>query len=279
LTAGGPPGSTSAGATPNAPLAALSGTDVRAGNGQTAADGKALVEADKAGPGASDLEDSRRARRRRRRKNGAQPSFLKELPFLLVLGFGIVVLLKSFVIGAFYIPSGSMEETLQINDRVLVFRQAYTIGEPKRGDIVVFRSWDDAAADGADVPSPGMWGYIVQSLKEGIGLKRTCKDPLASCEDLIKRVIGLPGETVEVKDSYAYINGKKLDEPYVYIDGPDALADFGPITVPEGKYFVMGDHRNNSSDSRARYLVDVDAIVGKAFIRIWPLGRFGSVDG
>ncbi len=205
----------------------------------------------------------------RRDRRAERRSFLKELPFLVLLGFGIVVLVKAFLLQAFYIPSGSMEKTLLINDRVLVFRQSYLFNGPRRGDVIVFRNWDDT---GADTPSPSVLTYVGRSLKDGIGLGSRGRG-----EDLIKRVIGLPGETVEVKGSIAYVDGRKLKEPYVWVDGPDMQANFGPLVVPKGHYFVMGDHRNNSSDSRAHFPIDRDAIVGKAFVRIWPPSRIGGL--
>lgn len=198
--------------------------------------------------------------------------FLRELPFLLVLGFGIVVLAKAFLVQAFFIPSGSMQETLHVDDRVLVNRQSYLFGSPQRGDVVVFRNWDDV---GQDVAVPSTLQYVGRSLREGIGLGSGGR------QDLIKRVIGLPGDTVEVKGSRAMINGMALDEPYVFIDGPDPLANMPPQVVPEGHYLVLGDHRNNSADSRAGGIrfVDENAIVGRAFLRVWPLDRAGGLGG
>lgn len=198
--------------------------------------------------------------------------FLRELPFLLIIGFGIVVLAKAFVVQAFYIPSGSMENTLHVDDRVLVNRQSYLFGEPQRGDVIVFRNWDDV---GEDMASPSVLEYVGRSLREGIGLGSGGK------QDLIKRVVGVPGDTVEVRDSRAIVNGVRLDEPYVFIDGPDPLANMPPQQVPDGHYLVLGDHRNNSADSRAGGVrfVDEDAIVGRAFLRVWPLDRIGGLGG
>lgn len=215
---------------------------------------------------------SKGGRHAQRDPRSGMGGFLRELPFLLVIGFGIVVLAKAFVVQAFYIPSGSMEDTLHVNDRVLVNRQSYLFGEPQRGDVVVFRNWDDV---GQDVPPSSVWQYVGRSLREGIGFGSGGK------QDLIKRVVGLPGDTVEVRDSHVIVNGVLQDEPYVFIDGPDPLANMAPQVVPDGHYFVLGDHRNNSADSRAGGVrfVDEDVIVGRAFLRVWPFDRIGGLGG
>ncbi len=205
------------------------------------------------------------------KESGGLWGFLRELLVLLLIGFIVVVFVRSFLVLAFYIPSGSMEKTLEINDRVLVNKQSYLFGDPQRGNIVVFRNWYDV---GADVPGQSIGEYVVNAFREGLGLTEE------GHQDLIKRVIGLPGETVQVKNSRVYINGRLLDEPDVYINGRDPLANFGPAKVPKGKYFVLGDHRNDSGDSRrvpGGLFVDKDAIVGRAFLRIWPFDRFGSL--
>ncbi len=199
-------------------------------------------------------------------------SFFKELPLLILIGIVIVILLKSFVVQAFFIPSGSMQNTLLINDRVLVNRLAYLYGEPERGDVIVFRNWDEV---GEDAPSPSIWEFITRSLQEGVGFG-------GGPDDLIKRIVAVPGDTLEVRDSRVFINGEALDEPYVFVNGVDSLANTGPFVVPEGKYFVMGDHRNNSQDSRRDLengtFVDRDAIIGQAFVKIWPLSHVGGLD-
>ncbi|WP_049577592.1 signal peptidase I [Nonomuraea sp. SBT364] len=175
-------------------------------------------------------------------------SGFRETILLLVLGVGIALLLQAFVVGSFYIPSESMQNTLKINDRVFVNKLA---GAPERGDIVVFKGWNG--------------------------------------EDTIKRVIGVGGDRVVCCDSKKRltINGKALDEPYLY-PGDFASGDKFDVTVPQGKVWLMGDHRSASADARSHMeepgegFISVDDVIGKAVVRYWPLSRgtiFTTPDG
>jgi signal peptidase I len=190
---------------------------------------------------------------------GKRGSFWKELPILLVVAIVVAVVVRAFVLQTFYIPSESMEHTLNINDRVLVNKLVYAFREPQRGEIIVFEA-------------PANW-------RSG-----------AEDEDFIKRVIGIPGDRIVCCDSNQrlMINGYALDEPYIYrdSDGTPDLASEQPfdIVVPAGRYWMMGDHRSHSSDSRERYVRSRDvngstipesAVVGRAFVVFWPLGRAG----
>lgn len=187
-------------------------------------------------------------------------SFLKELPFLIVGALIVAVLVKSFLIQVFWIPSGSMEETLQIGDRVIVNKLAYRIGEPGRGDVVVFEP--------ETFESESIVTKVSRNLLESVGL-RTPES------DLIKRVIGLPGETVEIKDGEIYINGAPLSEPYL---APGVrMNDFGPERVPDDGYFVMGDNRGSSRDSRVFGAIEGSRIVGRAFSVVWPPDHWGGL--
>ncbi|QJT09774.1 signal peptidase I [Oceanidesulfovibrio marinus] len=173
---------------------------------------------------------------------------LKDYTESIVLAFILAIIIRAFIVQSFVIPSGSMLETLQIGDHILVPRFSYSLkipythialiefSEPERGDIIVF-----------EYP----------------------KDP---SEDFIKRVIGAPGDTVEVRNKDVYVNGEKLDEPYVQHTDPhfQTMRDnMAPRTVPEGKYFVMGDNRDESLDSRFWGFVDKSAVVGKAWMIYW----------
>ena len=187
-------------------------------------------------------------------------SFLRELPILILIAFGLAIVLKTFLVQAFYIPSGSMEPTLQPGDRVLVRKVAY---EPARGDIIVFSD-----PKGRPTPDRGIVGGVLHFLSEGIGFARP------EHEDFIKRVIGLPGETVELRNGRLYIDGVRVDEPY--LEPPLDTRDYGPKRVPEGALFVLGDNRLNSNDSRFGLgFVPVDKVIGRAFVIVWPPSRIG----
>jgi signal peptidase I len=187
-------------------------------------------------------------------------SFLKELPFLIVGALIVAVLVKSFLIQVFWIPSGSMEETLQVGDRVIVNKLAYRFGDPGRGDVVVFEP--------ETFESESIATKVSRNLLESIGL-RTPES------DLIKRVIGLPGETVEVRDNQLLINDAPLTETYL---APEVrMNDFGPELVPADSYFVMGDNRGSSRDSRVFGAIEGSRIVGQAFSVVWPPGRWGGL--
>ena len=156
---------------------------------------------------------------------------------IVVGALAVALLVKTFLIQAFFIPSLSMFPTLDEGDRVLVNKLSYDLHEVNRGDMVVF-----------DRP-------------EG--------SPESDIKDLIKRVVGLPGETIEARDGVVYIDGDRLDEPYLE-DGV-RTDNLPPTEVPDDHVFVMGDNRAGSADSRVFGPVDEDTIVGRAFIRVWPL--------
>jgi len=188
--------------------------------------------------------------------------FFKELPVLVVVALGIAILVKAFVVQAFFIPSGSMEDTLKINDRVLVSKFTYRVTEPKDSNVVVFES---PLAERIPEPEKGAFQALVDNVMQGLGLQ-------SSEQDFIKRVIATEGQTVQVKLGSVYVDDKKLDEPYRKDLNP--MPDYGPTTVGKDKVFVMGDNRSNSEDSRVFGPIPKSTIVGKAFVLIWPLNRF-----
>ncbi|MBL7262031.1 signal peptidase I [Paractinoplanes lichenicola] len=185
-------------------------------------------------------------------------SFWRELPILLGVAVLVAVLVRAFVLQTFYIPSPSMEHTLNVLDRVLVNKLVYDFREPRRGEIIVFEA-------------PSQW----QSGAEG--------------EDFIKRIIGVPGDQISFKasDNKLKINGVLLDEPYIFKNEAgeqDAPADEDfEVTVPADRLWVMGDHRSASGDSLEHYqdsdnnvmeaTIPEDSIVGRAFTVFWPVGR------
>jgi len=163
---------------------------------------------------------------------------LVEWVVVIVCALLVAFLIKTFLLQAFYIPSPSMTPTLQVDDRVLVNKLSYDLHGVGRGDIVVFRS-----------PHQGPE------------------------KDLIKRVVGLPGDTVEGVDGHVNVNGRELKESYL----PDGVqtAAFGPVTITPDHYWVMGDNRPNSSDSRVFGAIAESRIIGRAFVKVWPIGSFG----
>lgn len=206
-------------------------------------------------------------------------SFWKELPILIGIALVLALLIKTFLVQAFSIPSDSMQNTLQQGDRVLVDKLTPWFGsKPERGEVVVFHDPDDWLA-GEPTPTPNP----VQKVLSWIGLM-----PSAEEKDLIKRVIGVGGDTVECKNSGPLkVNGKALNEPYVYPGNtPCSVDDQGgqfTVKVPKGFIWVMGDHRQNSRDSRYNQsdrnhgMVPVDKVVGRAIVKAWPINRWGTL--
>ena len=186
-----------------------------------------------------------------------------ETVLLAVTAVVIAVLLRAFVAQAFRIPSASMDPQLQVGDRVVVSRLAYDLHEPRRGDIVVF---DCPPAAGCAPDGGGSFASrAVDTVLEALLLRQP------GVEEFIKRVVALPGETVEGRDGRVWIDGVALVEPYL---GEGVVtSDFGPVTVDDGRVWVMGDNRSNSTDSRVFGQIDAETIVGRAFVRVWPPGR------
>ncbi|MET8829118.1 signal peptidase I [Streptomyces sp. NPDC004610] len=206
-------------------------------------------------------------------------SFWKELPILIGIALVLALLIKTFLVQAFSIPSDSMQNTLQRGDRVLVDKLTPWFGsEPERGEVIVFHDPDNWLA-GEPTADPN----ALQTFLSWIGLM-----PSAEEKDLIKRVIGVGGDTVSCQGTGpVMVNGKALDEPYVYPGNtPCSMDDQGgqfSVTVPDGFVWVMGDHRQNSRDSRYntadqhKGMVPVDEVVGRAIVKAWPINRWGTL--
>ena len=162
----------------------------------------------------------------------------------IVWAFVLAMIIRTFIVQAFWIPSGSMIPTLEINDRVLVAKFWTAFFEPSRGSLYVFRY------------------------------------PVDPERDFVKRVIAIPGDVVDIKEGVVYINGNPTEEPYVkrhdkFTLRPSNIFPQVPFTVPEGKYFMLGDNRGNSQDSRFWGFADISDMRGPVFLRYWPLNRIG----
>jgi signal peptidase I len=163
----------------------------------------------------------------------------KDIIEAVILAIILAAVIRIWLFEPFYIPSPSMEPALNTNDRIIVNKIAYKFHSPERRDIIVFQY------------------------------------PLDPERDFVKRVIALEGETIEVRDNYVYINGKRLEEPYI----PEAMvSDFGPVRVPKDHLFVMGDNRNNSDDSRVWGALHTKYLIGKTVLKYWPPDRIGGIE-
>ena len=179
-------------------------------------------------------------------KNGKEEGKKKMNPVLewvliIVIALAVALFINNVIIINSVVPSGSMESTIMTNSRMMGLRVTYWFSDPQRGDIIVFKYPDD--------PS----------------------------QNFVKRVIGTPGDVVEIKGGVTYVNGEVLDEPY--LNETPKVKDYGPYEVPEGCYFCMGDNRNNSNDSRfwTNTYVPREYVLGKALFVYWPLSRIGTL--
>jgi signal peptidase I len=171
-------------------------------------------------------------------KSASSTRAILEWVVILAAALAVAIVVKTFLIQAFYIPSGSMEPTLMIGDRVLVNKLSYDLHSIHRGDIVVFKSPPSEAND-------------------------------PTVKDLIKRVIGLPGDQIQAINGQVYIDGKVLNEPY--LPAGTQTTNLPLTTVAPGKYYVLGDNRGNSKDSRFIGQIPRHLIVGRDFIKVWPI--------
>jgi signal peptidase I len=218
-------------------------------------------------------------------------SFFRELPFLVVIAFLLALLIKAFLIQAFYIPSESMQQTLERQDRVLVNKLVYDFRDIHRGEIVVFNGLDSFTPETQIAEPTNGVQRVLLAISSAVGVGAPGE------KDFIKRVIGVPGDRVACcTDGKVTVQPEgaevpvALDEPYVFEDDrqPFCAAGAGEtacpegsegVLVPEGRLWVMGDHRNSSSDSRAHIddanngTVPQDKVIGRAFVIVWPLDR------
>jgi len=160
---------------------------------------------------------------------------------IIAVAFVLSIVIRNYVVDTRIVPTGSMLPTIQLQDRLIVDRLFYQYDTIDRGDIIVFQAPEAAQED----------------------------------KDLVKRVIGLPGEKVEIKNSKVYIGDQALDEPYIV---SPADYEYGPVTVPEDSYFMLGDNRTASKDSHIWGFLPSDKILGRVWIRYWPIKEFGALD-
>jgi signal peptidase I len=179
------------------------------------------------------------ASREHERRSAAYKTIL-EIPIILLISFALVFgFVRPVIAAPFYVGSESMVPTLMVWDRILINKLAYDFAEPQRGDIVLF------------------------------------ENPEGGGEPLIKRVVGLPGDQIEVRAGRLYVDGRRQREPYVNEHLRNIQSPYGPIEVPKGHYFMMGDNRGNSADSRVFGPVPEENLIGEALFRFWPPGRAG----
>jgi signal peptidase I len=233
----------------------------------------------------SDSEEPSEAPGKPRSEHG---SFWRELPFLVLIALVLALLIKTFLVQAFYIPSASMENTLQGGgdfansaatgkhpyDRVLVNKLVYDFRSPHRGEIVVFKKppgWPNES--NFTTPSNPVLRFF-HDIGSAIGIAPS------GGSDFIKRVIGVGGDTISCQDDVLSVNGHVLHESYLYPGShPCSAGNFEGMTkvVPKGDLFVMGDHRDDSDDSRVNGFVPNSDVIGRAFVVIWPISDWKTL--
>jgi signal peptidase I len=201
----------------------------------------------------------------RRRKTSGPGGSLVELVTIVIVALGLALGIQAFLVKPFRIPSESMVPTLDIGQRVLVDRVSLRFGDPGRGDVMVFKppKGADESACGASHP-------------EDSPCPRHTPDK--SKTNFIKRVVGLPGDHLSVRRGRVYINGKLQKEPFIRADASCSICNLPrPITIPKGEYYMMGDNRGESADSREWGPVPKKWFIGKAFFTYWPPNRIGTL--
>lgn len=232
----------------------------------------------------AELEDKPKKRKKAEKvkKERTLVRQVAELPMLVAVAFFIAIIIKTFLVQAFFIPSGSMIPTLRVGDRVLVEKISYRLHDPRRGDVIVFAR--DILGPQPDVP----WYQDARNfMRELVGL------PVGDEEDFIKRVVALGGDTIRYQGNprTLFVNDEKVDQPFINrgIDrSSPTLTDQDckrlnmevsgeGCLVPAGRVFVMGDNRGNSQDSRFLGPIEEEKIIGRGFVVIWPLSHLGSL--
>jgi signal peptidase I len=265
-------------------------------------DGESVASEPDADSGANDARDADELTGRRRRGPAKKRPFWIELPILIVIAFGLTFLIQTFVAKVYYVPSGSMEQTLHGTasggDRILANKIVYDFRDPQQGDVVVFAGPATWAPE-ARIAGPTTWfGSLMQSVGSVVGIAPPNE------KDYVKRVIAVGGQTVMCCDAEGAVtvDGRSLVEPYIYepIEFVPGQLDctttqmsrrcFGPVTIPEGELWVMGDHRSDSADSSYQCQglpptsgavcqgpIPVDNVIGKAIFIVMPPSRWGTI--
>ena len=232
-------------------------------------------------PEVEDKKDKRRKAEKVKKERSVARQ-VAELPLLVAVAFFIAIIIKTFLVQAFFIPSGSMIPTLRVGDRVLVEKISYRLHDPRRGDVIVFAR--DILGPQPDVP----WYQDARNfMRELVGL------PVGDEEDFIKRVVAIGGDTIRYQGNprSLFVNDEAVDQPYINrgVDRSSptltekdckrlSMEPSGEgCLVPAGRIFVMGDNRGNSQDSRFLGPIEEDKIIGRGFVVIWPLSHLGSL--
>lgn len=205
--------------------------------------------------------------------------WLRDWAETIVIAFVLALIIRAFVIQVFFIPSGSMEPTLNIKDRIIVNKFAYGIQNPYYAAhkaekfLWIFPNpFYDHYFSFFDIKY--FWKFKKDPKRFQIMVFKYPAKPGEEQRDFIKRVIGLPGDKIQIKDGLLFINGKPASERHPMNWDAD---NFGPITVPKDCYFMMGDNRPSSMDSRYWGFCPAENIIGPAFFRIWPIWKFGII--
>ena len=234
-----------------------------------------------------DPDDFRRPAHRHRLAKKKKGSFWRELPILVVTALVLTFLIQTFLARVYVIPSASMESTLHgcpgcTNDRVLVDKLTFQMRDPRPGDVVVFRG-PDSWGNNVEFSNPRSDNVLVRGLQQAASLVGLAPPDE---RDFVKRVIAVQSQVVQCCDEQnrVMVDGAALTEPYAIFAGSEPQEEFGPVTVPEGGLWMMGDNRNNSADSR-RHVADqlsgtvpVDNVIGKARVIVLPLSRWQGID-
>jgi signal peptidase I len=190
---------------------------------------------------------------------------LVELVTIVAVALGLALGIQAFLVKPFRIPSESMVPTLEVGQRVLVDRVSFRFGEPERGDIVVFKPPAGADSNACGVPPRS---------------DRACSRPTSDQSDtnFIKRVVAVGGDRLKIIGGSVYIDGKRQREPYARLDSECGICNLErEITIPDGYYFMMGDNRGESADSREWGPIPKDWMIGQAFMTYWPPGKVGTL--